>query len=73
MKVALDGRPVRDFDVPDHDIVFQRIDRETGLIANTQTQDAYFQPFVEGTEPKRTRSERETVTDAKRALRDDLF
>jgi penicillin-binding protein 1A len=73
MRVALRDRPIRDFDVPREHIVFQRVDRETGLLANTHTQDAYFQPFVEGTEPKSTLSERETVTDATRALRDDLF
>ena len=73
MEVALSGRPIRDFDVPREHIVFARIDRETGLLADAAHRDAYFQPFIEGTEPVRTVSQRESVTDARRALRDDIF
>jgi penicillin-binding protein 1A len=73
MKVALAERPRSDFDVPREHIVFQRIDRNTGLIADAANTDAYFQPFIEGTEPTRSVSDRESVTDARRALRDDIF
>jgi len=73
MKVALRGLPPSDFNVPSEHIVFQRIDRNTGLIADAANADAYFQPFVEGTEPTRSVSDRESVTDARRALRDDIF
>jgi penicillin-binding protein 1A len=73
MKVALRGLPRSDFEVPREHIVFQRIDRETGLIADAANTDAYFQPFIEGTEPTRSVSDRESVTDARRALRDDIF
>ncbi len=73
MKVALRGMPIRDFDVPDENIVFARIDRDTGLIADTTSLNAYFQPFVAGTQPDRTLSDRTTATDAEEALREDLF
>jgi len=73
MRVALASHPARDFDVPAEQIVFARIDRETGLVADATTQDAYFQPFIEGTEPQRTVSQRESASDARRALRDDIF
>ena len=73
MRVALEDRPSRDFEVPADHIVFQRIDRETGLIADASTQNAYFQPFIEGTEPRRSVSEQESASDARRALREDIF
>ena len=73
MKVALAGLPIRDFDVPSENIVFERIDRNTGLVADANSQDAYFQPFIAGTQPERTLSERNTATDAEDALREDLF
>jgi len=73
MRVALAERDVRDFEVPADHIVFQRIDRDTGLIADASTKNAYFQPFIEGTEPKRSVSQRESASDARRALREDIF
>jgi penicillin-binding protein 1A len=73
MEVALSGRAIRDFDVPPDFIVFQRIDRDTGLLADAQTENAYFQPFIEGTEPKQTVSERDSASQAQQALRDDIF
>ena len=72
MRVALEDRPIRDFEVPEH-IEFHRIDRETGLLADSNTKDAYFQPFLEGTEPTRTSTNVTTASDARRALRDDAF
>ncbi len=73
MKVALKGRPIRDFDVPDENIVFERIDRDTGLVADSSTMNAYFQPFIAGTQPQSTVSDRRTASDAEEALREDLF
>ena len=73
MQVALARQPVRDFDVPPENIVFARIDRKTGLLADTASHDAYFQPFLEGTAPERTVGQKESMTDAARALRDDIF
>ena len=73
MKVALDGVPIQDFDVPRENIVFERIDRDTGLVADEFTADAYYQPFIAGTAPERTVGEHNVATDAEEALREDLF
>jgi penicillin-binding protein 1A len=72
MRVALADRPVRDF-VPPPGIVFQRIDRATGLLADSRTQDAYFQPFVEGTAPTDTTADEQVATERDRLLRLDSF
>jgi penicillin-binding protein 1A len=72
MKAALAPYPPRDFEVPDH-IEFQRIDRESGLLAEAATQDAYFQPFLEGTAPKRSFTEETTTKKNEQAARDDIF
>ena len=72
MRVALEDRPVRDFEVPEH-IEFHRIDRATGLLADSTTKDAYFQPFLENTQPTRTTANVTSASDARRALRDDSF
>ena len=72
MEAAMAERPVRDFDVPDS-IVFQRIDRSTGLLADERTEDAYFQPFLEGTEPTETATRVSATSDSARDLRDDSF
>ncbi len=50
MKSALAGRPVREFPVPPG-IVFERIDPKTGLLADAGSDEALFQPFLEGTAP----------------------
>jgi membrane carboxypeptidase/penicillin-binding protein len=63
---------VRDFEVPEH-IVFERIDRATGLLADAKTQDAYFQPFLEGNVPTETSGNVSQTTDTQRALRSDAF
>jgi penicillin-binding protein 1A len=73
MAVALADLPIRDFDVPHQNIVFQRIDRDTGLLADAGSKNAYFQPFIEGTEPIRGVSERDSATESMRAMRDDVF
>jgi penicillin-binding protein 1A len=72
MKVALQGRPVRDFDAPDH-IVYERVDPETGLLADATTRNAYFQPFLENTAPTESSSNQSRVTDTRRSLREDAF
>ena len=54
-------------------VIYERIDPETGLIADATTLNAYFQPFVEGTEPTRTADETTGQGDAERALRADAF
>ena len=72
MKVALAPHPQRDFEVPDK-IEFQRIDRSSGLLAEANTQNAYFQPFLEGTAPERSFTEQATSEKREQAARDDIF
>ncbi|MCP4903369.1 MAG: PBP1A family penicillin-binding protein [bacterium] len=72
MKVALAPYPQRDFEVPEK-IEFQRIDRASGLLAEADTQDAYFQPFLEGTAPQRSSTDQSATRKARRAARDDVF
>jgi len=72
MKAALAPYPQRDFEVPDK-IEFQRIDRSSGLLALANTQNAYFQPFLEGTAPKRSYTEQATSDKSQQAARDDIF
>ncbi len=72
MEVALADRPIRDFEEPTN-IVFQKIDRSTGLLADARSEDAYIQPFILGTEPTESVSTATSATDARRALRQDSF
>lgn len=51
MQAALEGKPVRDFEVPEG-IVFARIDAKTGLLPGPSSGRTVLQAFVEGTEPK---------------------
>jgi penicillin-binding protein 1A len=48
-RVLANVRPV-DFEVPEG-VIFARIDRKTGLLADPQTQEAVFQSFRDGTTP----------------------
>ena len=72
MEIALRPYPRRDFEVPE-DIEFQRIDRASGLLAEAQTEDAYFQPFLAGTAPERSFTEQTTTRKTQQAARDDVF
>lgn len=72
MKTALAPYPRRDFEVPPR-IEFQRIDRASGLLAGANTQDAYFQPFLEGTAPLKTLTEETKTEKTRQAARDDIF
>jgi len=72
MKVALAPYPRRDFEVPDK-IEFLRIDRTSGLLAEGNSQDAYFQAFLEGTAPERSFTEQVTSEKSAQAARDDIF
>jgi len=44
-----------------------------GLLADSQTQDAYFQPFLEGTAPERSFTDQSTSEQSRQAARDDIF
>jgi penicillin-binding protein 1A len=72
MKVALRSQPRSDFEVPPR-IEFQRVDRASGLLAEANTQDAYFQPFLEGTAPERSFTDQTTIRKTRQAARDDIF
>ena len=72
MEVALKDRPILDFEEPEH-IVTVRIDRSNGLIADNASSDAYFQPFLEGTEPTESTMTRKSAGDTKRTIREDFF
>ena len=72
MRVALADRPVLNFEEP-QGIITVKIDRESGLLADATTQDAYFQPFLEGTEPKVTTTSVKSADDSERTIREDFF
>ena len=72
MEVALSERPIRDFEAPGN-IVFERIDRATGLLADSASEQPYFQPFLEGTEPTVSATADNARQSARRALRADSF
>jgi penicillin-binding protein 1A len=72
MRDAMKERPRRDFEVPEG-IVFQRIDRKTGLLAEASSRNSYFQPFLENTGPTVAQSAVSDAADTRRALRDDSF
>jgi penicillin-binding protein 1A len=72
MKTALKDRPKRDFAVPD-DIVFARIDRKTGLLAEANSDDTVFQAFSEGTVPQETAHSVRSTSESRRQLRLDSF
>lgn len=50
MQGAVEGTPVKGFPVPD-DVVFVKIDKETGLLATAKTKETVFECFKEGTAP----------------------
>jgi penicillin-binding protein 1A len=72
MKVALEERPKRDFPVPDP-IVFARIDRKSGLLADASSADTVFEAFREGTVPSETANSKRASTESRRQLRLDSF
>jgi penicillin-binding protein 1A len=72
MRVALQDRPARDFPVPEQ-IVFARIDRKTGLLADESSSDAVFQSFLAESEPTETAGEAQDSSEDRRLLRMDSF
>jgi penicillin-binding protein 1A len=72
MRSALSERPMRDFAVPD-DIVFARIDRKTGLLADPSSEETVFQAFLADTEPTETATTATRSTEGRRLLRIDPF
>jgi penicillin-binding protein 1A len=72
MDAALKTRPVRDFQAPD-DIVWARIDRKTGLLADGDGKNTVFQAFLVDTVPEETSRSATTQTEGRRLLRMDDF
>jgi penicillin-binding protein 1A len=73
MRAALAPRPVREFPVPEQ-IVFARIDRKTGLLADAGSPDTVFQAFLADTVPTETSDSEKTESEGRRLLRlDDAF
>jgi penicillin-binding protein 1A len=74
MRAALAPRPARDFPVPE-EIVFARIDRKTGLLADASSSDdaTVFQSFLADTEPTETAGQAQTASEDLRLLRLDSF
>lgn len=72
MRGALADRPVRDFPVPE-EIVFARIDRKTGLLAEAGSDSAVFQAFLTGTVPTETAHTARSTSLGRRLLRMDSF
>jgi penicillin-binding protein 1A len=50
MEFALADKPIRDFPVP-QGIVFARVSKTTGLLAEAGDPSSFFEPFAQGTEP----------------------
>ncbi|MDY0374683.1 MAG: PBP1A family penicillin-binding protein [Desulfobacterium sp.] len=67
MKGALEGRPVRTFNVPEG-IVFVKIDAKTGLLPIEESQETLFECFKEGTAPTTKTPRPGVATDT-----DDLY
>jgi penicillin-binding protein 1A len=68
MRAAHEGLPPRDFPMPDG-IVLVRVDPATGLLADPSSADAYFQAFVEGTEPTESAAAALSNAEGRRRLR----
>ncbi|NDY72748.1 penicillin-binding protein, partial [Desulfobacter hydrogenophilus] len=50
MQHALEGKPVREFTVPEG-VIRVKIDAETGLLPSAQSEKTIFECFKDGTEP----------------------
>jgi len=72
MREAIARYPVRDFPAP-QGIISVRVDPDLGLLADASNPKAYFQPFLEGTEPHMRAAERSTQRDAARQFRNEAF
>jgi penicillin-binding protein 1A len=74
MRAALAERPIRDFAAPANDrIVWARIDKETGLLASTDSSATIFQSFVAGSEPTETAAAARETDRAEQDLREESF
>jgi penicillin-binding protein 1A len=72
MQAAVADRPLRDFAVPEP-IVFARVDRKTGLLADASSEDTVFQSFLADNVPTETSGHAQTQSEGRRLLRMDDF
>jgi penicillin-binding protein 1A len=72
MQAAVADRPLRDFAVPEP-IVFARVDRKTGLLADASSEDTVFQSFLADHVPTETSGNAQTQSEGRRLLRMDDF
>jgi penicillin-binding protein 1A len=72
MHAAIDARPARDFPVPES-IVFARVDRKTGLLADAESHNSVFQAYPAGSEPTESVRAAEDSAEGQRLLRMDAF
>ena len=72
MQAAVANRPLRDFAVPEA-IVFARVDRKTGLLADASSEDTVFQSFASDDVPTETSGNAQTQSEGRRLLRMDDF
>ena len=72
MHAALDARPAREFPVPES-IVFARVDRKTGLLADGSSTNSVFQAYPAGSEPTQSVRAAEDTAEGQRLLRMDSF
>ncbi len=72
MEAATAQQPIRDFPVPEG-ITFARVDRKTGLLADSEGDESVFQAYRAGAEPTESVRAAEDSAEGRRALRMDAF
>lgn len=72
MKRILADKPVRVFETPE-EVVFSKIDTETGLMPSSESRNTRFEVFKDGTQPKTyTKQEDTTATETENFFKSDL-
>lgn len=71
MQQALEGKPVRVFDVPEN-VVFAKIDTDTGKLPLPGAQNTIFECFKEGTAPKEYNKQPNAITDTDDFYKDEI-
>ncbi|MBW1758737.1 MAG: PBP1A family penicillin-binding protein [Deltaproteobacteria bacterium] len=71
MKKALADKPVRTFQVPE-DVVFSKVDAETGLLAIPESEKTIFECFKEGTVPTEFTQKPGSITETEHFFKSDM-
>jgi penicillin-binding protein 1A len=72
MQQALEDKPVRVFDVPDN-VVFAKIDTDTGKLPIPGSRSTIFECFKEGTAPTEYTKEPDAITDTDDFFKDEIL